>query len=116
MVTFTVIINEAPIGKERAFTGLRFATTCMLEGHKVNLFLMENGVYVAKKGQKPSTDAPNLGEYLEELIKSDVEVKVCVVCINSRGLSENDLIEGAKIATMHELVEWTATSDKVVVF
>jgi tRNA 2-thiouridine synthesizing protein D len=116
MVTFTVLINEAPIGKERAFTGLRFATTCVLEGHTVKLFLMENGVYVAKKGQNPSADASNLGEYLKELIEGDVEVKACVVCCKARGLSESDLIAGIKVASMNELVEWTATSDKVVVF
>lgn len=116
MVTFTVIINEAPIAKERAFTGLRFATTCIIEGHKVNLFLIENGVYLAKKGQNPSSDAPNLLEYLEELIKGKVEVKACVVCCRARGLSENDLIPGVKIASINELVDWTATSDKTIVF
>jgi tRNA 2-thiouridine synthesizing protein D len=116
MVTFTVIINEAPIAKERAFTGLRFATTCLIEGHKVNLFLIENGVYLAKKGQNPSSDAPNLLEYLEELIKGNVEVKACVVCCKARGLSESDLISGVKIASINELVDWTATSDKTIVF
>jgi tRNA 2-thiouridine synthesizing protein D len=116
MVSFTILINESPIAKERAFTALRFATTCSLEGHKVNIFLMENGVYIAKKGQKPSAEAPNLLEYLEELIKSDLEVKACVVCCQARGLSEGDLIPGVKIASMHELVEWTATSDKTIVF
>ena len=116
MVTFTIIINEAPIGKERAFTALRFATACVLEGHKVNLFLIENGVYVAKKGQNSSAETPNLGGYLEELIKRDVEVKTCIVCIQARGLIESDLIEGTKIATIQELVEWTVASDKVVVF
>lgn len=116
MVTFTVLINESPIAKERAFTGLRFATTCVLEGHKVNLFLMENGVYLAKKGQKPSSDAPNLLAYLEELINSNVEVKACIVCCQARGLTESDLIPDIKIASMHELVEWTATSDKTIVF
>jgi tRNA 2-thiouridine synthesizing protein D len=116
MVTFTVIINEAPIAKERAFTGLRFATTCMIEGHKVNLFLIENGVYLAKKGQNPSSDAPKLLEYLEELIKENVEVKACIVCCQARGLSENDLIPGVKIASINELVDWAATSDKTIVF
>ncbi|MCW4017100.1 MAG: DsrE family protein [Candidatus Bathyarchaeota archaeon] len=116
MVKFTVLINESPIAKERAFTGLRFATTAVLEGHEVNVFLMENGVYLAKKGQNPSADAPNLLEYLEELINSDVEVKACVVCCQARGLTEDDLLAGVKIASMHELVEWTAASDKTIVF
>jgi tRNA 2-thiouridine synthesizing protein D len=116
MVSFTVLINEAPIAKERAFTALRYATTCALEGHEVKVFLMENGVYVAKKGQNPSSDAPNLMVYLEELLKSNVEVKACVVCCQARGLTETDLIPGVKIASMHELVEWTATTDKTIVF
>ncbi len=116
MVTFTVLINEAPMAKERAFTALRFATTCKLEGHKVNIFLIENGVYLAKRGQKPPSDMPNLLEYLEELIKENVEVKACITCCEGRGLNETELIQGVKIASMHELVEWTATSDRTIVF
>jgi tRNA 2-thiouridine synthesizing protein D len=116
MVTYTIIINEAPYGMERAYTGLRFARTCVFECHKVNLFLIENGVYLAKKGQKPSSNQPNLGEFLEDLIKDGAEVKVCVACIQARGLAESDLIAGVKIAALNELVEWTTNSDKIVVF
>ncbi len=116
MVTYTIIINEAPYQKERAYTALRFARTCDLEGHKVKIFLIENGVYVAKKGQKPASDQPNFGAYLEDLIAGGQEVKACVVCIQARGLTEQDLISGVKIATIHELVEWTTNSDKVIVF
>ena len=116
MVTYTIIINEAPYGKERAYTGLRFARMCVFEGHKTNVFLMENGVYVAKKGQKTSSNQPYLCEYLDELVKDGVEVKVSVVCVQARGLNENDLIAGAKIVTLNELVEWTTNSDKIMVF
>lgn len=116
MVTYTIIINEAPYGKERPYTALRFARTCDIEGHKVKIFLMENGVYLAKKGQKPSPDQVNLSEHLEDMIAGGHEVKACGVCMQARGLSENDLIAGVKAATMHELVDWTTTSDKIVVF
>jgi tRNA 2-thiouridine synthesizing protein D len=116
MVTYTIIINEAPYQKERAYTALRFARTCDLEGHKVRIFLIENGVYVAKKGQKPASDQPNFGSYLEDLIAGGQEVKASVVCIQARGLTETDLISGIKIVTLNELVEWTTTSDKVLVF
>jgi sulfur relay (sulfurtransferase) complex TusBCD TusD component (DsrE family) len=53
---------------------------------------------------------------LEDLIKDGVEVKVCVVCVQARGLSENDLIAGAKIVALNELVEWTTNSDKIMMF
>jgi tRNA 2-thiouridine synthesizing protein D len=117
VVTYTLIINEAPYGKERAYTAIRFAWTCDVEGHKVRIFLLENGVYLAKKNQSPAENvAPNTGKNLAELIEGGAEVKACGVCMQARGLSESDLISGVKSATMHELVEWTTTSDKVIVF
>jgi tRNA 2-thiouridine synthesizing protein D len=110
-------LNEAPYGKERAYTAIRFAWTCEVEGHKVRIFLLENGVYLAKKNQNPADKvAPNTGKNLSELVEGGVEVKACGVCMQARGLSESDLIEGVKSATMHELVEWTTNSDQVIVF
>ena len=80
LVTFTIIINEAPYAKERALSALRFAWTADIEGHKVKIWLFENGVYLAKKGQKPAQGLINYGQMLEVLIKGGVEVKACVVC------------------------------------
>ena len=116
LVTFTLIINEAPYAKERALSALRFAWTCDVEGHKVRIWLFENGVYLAKKGQKPAQGLTNYGQMLEDLMKGGTEVKACVVCVDARGLTQADLIDGVKIATVHELVEWTVNSDKVIVF
>jgi tRNA 2-thiouridine synthesizing protein D len=116
VVTFTIIINEAPYAKERAMSALRFAATCDIEGHKVRIWLFENGVYLAKKDQKPAQGLINYGQNLENLIQGKVEVKACVVCVEARGLTQTELFDGVKIATVHELVEWTIDSDKVIVF
>ena len=62
---FTIIINEAPYAKERALSALRFAWTCDIEGHKVRIWLFENGVYLAKKGQKPASGLTNYGQTLK---------------------------------------------------
>jgi tRNA 2-thiouridine synthesizing protein D len=116
MVTFTIIINEAPYAKERALSALRFAATCDIEGQKVKIWLFENGVYLAKKSQKPAQGLIDYGQNLENLIQGGVEVKACVVCAEARGLAQADLMDGVKLATIHELVEWTINSDKVIVF
>mgnify|MGYP003826582791 CR=1 FL=1 len=84
--------------------------------HQVRIWLFENGVYLAKKDQKPAQGLTNYGQLLEDLVKGDVEVKACVVCAEARGLKQVDLIEGVKLATIHELVEWTTSSDKVITF
>ena len=116
MATMTIIINEAPYAKERALSALRFAMTADLESHKVNIWLFENGVYLAKKGQKPAQGLINYGQMLQGLIEGGVEVKACVVCCEARGLTQADLLDKIKIATVHELVEWTVNSDKVLTF
>jgi tRNA 2-thiouridine synthesizing protein D len=116
MTSYTIIIYEAPYSKERALSALRFAFTADLEGHKVRIWLFENGVYLAKKGQKPAQGLTNYGQMLDDLLKSGVEVKACVVCAEARGLAQAELLDGVKLATVHDLVEWTATSDKVMSF
>jgi len=56
MTTFTIIIYEAPYAKERALSALRFAWTCDVEGHKVKIWLFENGVYLPKRVKNPLKD------------------------------------------------------------
>jgi tRNA 2-thiouridine synthesizing protein D len=116
VATFTIIIYEAPYGRERALSALRFAWTADLEGNKVRIWLFENGVYLAKKGQKPAQGLVNYGQMLEDMMKGGVEVKGCGVCADARGLSQADLIDGVKLGTIHDLVDWTINSDKVITF
>ena len=104
------------MAKERALTALRFAWTADLEGHKIQIWLFENGVYLAKKNQNPPQGLTNHGQMLEDLIKTGVEVKACVVCAQARGVTSAELLDGVKLATIHELIEWTANSAKVITF
>ncbi|MBW9222374.1 DsrE/DsrF/TusD sulfur relay family protein [Methanothermococcus sp. SCGC AD-155-C09] len=112
---FTVIITTPPYGHERAYSALRFALTSLLEGIDINIFLIEDGVYLAKNSQNPS-QAPNYLEYLKNCIESGAIVKVCGPCCKARGLSEEDLLEGVILSTMHDLVDFVKESDKVISF
>jgi len=44
------------------------------------------------------------------------EVALCGTCMDARGLSEADMVEGAKRSTLAQLADWTAEADKVLVF
>ena len=112
---FTVIITTAPYGQERAYSALRFALTSLLEGIDVNIFLLEDGVYVAKTSQNPA-EVPNYLEYLKNCIEAGAVVKACGPCSKSRGLSEDDLVDGVQLATMHDLVAFVKESDNVITF
>ena len=92
--------------------------------HSVNLFILEDAAWVAKKGQKPHElpgllgyeKMPNCEEMLATAIKQGAQVKICGVCAAERGLTQAELIEGANISTMTNLVEWVVGSDKTVFF
>ncbi|NPB01458.1 MAG: hypothetical protein GXO28_00930 [Methanopyri archaeon] len=115
MGTITVIISEAPYGKERAYSALRFALTALVEGEEVNIFLIEDGVYVGKKEQDPA-EVPNYGELLKQCIEQGANVKACGPCSQARGMTEDDFMEGIELATMHDLVAWVKESDNVIFF
>jgi tRNA 2-thiouridine synthesizing protein D len=114
-VNVTVAIFEAPYGREKAYTALRFALTSAVDGHKVNIFLFQDGIYVARKGQAPA-EFPNYAGYLQEAMKEGVKVKVCSVCAKARGVGAEDFIEGIEMADMHDYVRWVSESDKVLHF
>ncbi len=111
MSEYTVMITHAPYGQEKPFTALRFVQAAF--AHKVNIFLVEDGVFVAKKGQKADV---RIEDMLRDAIRSGVTVKLCGNCAEARGLSQDELVEGAAMGLMKELVEWVDRSDKVLTF
>ncbi len=123
MASITVIVADPPYGRERVYTALRFSLLAMHEGHTLRLFLLEEAIYTAKRGQEPQEmpalldeRMPNCGEMLKAAIAKGAEVKICGVCAKERGIAEDDLVEGATIGSMRNLVEWIVDSDKVVSF
>lgn len=112
---FTVIIGDAPYGKERAYSALRFALTALLEGIDVNIFLLEDGVYVGKKDQNPA-GVPKYSELLENAIEAGAVVKACGPCGKARGVSDEELIDGVVFGTMHDLIAFVKDADKTVNF
>ncbi|MFW9896423.1 MAG: DsrE/DsrF/TusD sulfur relay family protein [Candidatus Thorarchaeota archaeon] len=111
--TFTIVIGDGPYTKERPFTMLRFAYTALLEGHKINIFLVEDGIFVGKKSQDPTT-YDNLGKWMKDVLSEGAVVKACGVCMRARGLSEEELINGIEKTSMNGLVDMCVEADNVV--
>ena len=111
--TFTIIIADGAYTKERPFTMLRFAYTALLEGHKINIFLVEDGIFVGKKNQDPST-YDNIGKWMTDVISEGAKVKACGVCMKARGIAEDELMEGIERTTMNGFVEMCEEADNVL--
>ena len=109
----TVVLGSGAYQSERAFTALRFVLTALVEGLKVNLFLIEDGIFAGKKGQNPK-DLHNVEEWLTEAIEEGAQVVACSICAGERGMKEAEFVEGIKLASMHELVAWVKQTDRTL--
>ena len=116
MTSTLFILNDAPYGNERAYNALRLAAAIAgKEGQQVRLFLMADAAACAKSGQKVPEGYYNLQLMLGKVLRKG-EVGLCGVCMDARGLRDEELIEGARRSTLAQLADWTAEADKVLVF
>jgi uncharacterized protein involved in oxidation of intracellular sulfur len=115
-MSWTIIVNDSPYGIEMPWNAFRLASTATSEGNKIRLFLMGDSVLAAKKGQKTPEGYYNMEKMLTALIKKGVEVATCSTCINARGLSIPELVDGVERGSMKMLSGWITESDKVITF
>ena len=110
------ILNDAPYGNERAYNSLRLAAAlASIEHQQVKVFLMADSVICAKAGQKVPEGYYNIQLMLDKIIRRG-EVALCGTCMDARGMTEADMIEGARRSTLKELAEWTVQASKVISF
>ena len=113
----TIIINDAPYGSERAYNALRLADVLltMEEDAEISVFLLGDAVLCAKKGQKTPQGYYNIEKMLLPILRRGM-VMCCQTCIEARGLTKEDLIEGCRVAKLGELGILVLESDKVITF
>lgn len=85
------------------------------EDQRVRVFLMADAVGCAKSGQKVPEGYYNVQLMLGKILRKG-DVALCGTCMDARGLTDQDMVDGAKRSTMSELAQWTAEADKVLVF
>lgn len=91
------------------------AKTLAGKGAAVTVFLMADAVACAKAGQKVPQGYYNL-ELMIKAVARKGEVLLCGTCMDARGLSDEELVEGARRSTLDELAEQTLAADRVLVF
>lgn len=114
---FLVVLNDGPYGSERAYNGLRLAgSLAKQEGVSVDVFLAGDAAACARGGQKVPAGYYNVATMLTSVLRRNGRVGVCGTCMDARGLTDTDLVEGARRSTLDEWTAWTLAADKVLVF
>jgi predicted peroxiredoxin len=91
----------------RSTRAVHLATIAHKEGKRTTLFLLDEGVYIAKRGLADHLRAAT-GDVADDLIAylqaHEVPILVCTPCAKARRIEEKDLIDGARLATAAELI------------
>jgi uncharacterized protein involved in oxidation of intracellular sulfur len=113
-----LILNDAPYGTERTYNGLRLALALAKNdpSAEVTVFLMADAVAAAKNGQKTPEGYYNIERMLKRFASGNHKILLCGTCMDTRGLTEADLVDGATRSSMNELAKATVAADKLLVF
>lgn len=93
---------------ERAILPFIVGNVAVTADQQATIFLTVEGVWLATKGYAETVKKegfPSLKEILDSFIANGGKIWACGACTKPRGITEADLIEGAKIVTAANLVE-----------
>lgn len=113
-----ILLNDPPYGTERSFNGLRLAHALAKNDAEaeITVFLMADAVFCAKAGQKTPDGYYNFERMIHRILTAKGRVLMCGTCMDARGLTEGEVMNGASRSTMDELAQATLAADKVLVF
>ena len=111
------ILNDPAYGTERSYNALRLAGALVkATAEEVRVFMLGDAASCAKSGQKVPEGFYNIQLMLNRVTRSGGKVGVCGTCMEARGITDAELLEGTQHSTMAELTEWHQWADKVLVF
>jgi len=115
---FLLILNDPPYGTERCYNALRLASALLKKNPDAELtvFLFADAVIAAKAAQKTPEGYYNIERMLKRVLTGNAQVLLCGTCMDARGLTDIEIVPGAKRSTMDVLAAALLEADKVLVF
>lgn len=101
-----IVLSCGTDNPNRSTRAFHLAAVAHKEGRKVTLFLLDEAVYLAKKGlieHVRAATGDSADDQLAYLQAHDVPILACTPCANARQVGESDLVDGARLATAAEL-------------
>jgi uncharacterized protein involved in oxidation of intracellular sulfur len=112
-----IILNDPPYGTQRSYNGLRLAKGILKSApeSELTVFLMGDAVGCAKRDQKVPSGYYNLELMIQSVLHAG-RVLLCGTCMDARGLTDEEVVEGARRSTLDELANLSLDAERVLVF
>jgi predicted peroxiredoxin len=113
-----IMVTHGPEEPELATIPFAMAGAAVASDVDVVMGFQGEGCLLVKKGVAETVAAPEfapLGGLLESIVELGGKLLVCSPCVKSRGLSEDDLVEGTEIVAAARFVaEVTSATNSLV--
>ncbi|MEK8089330.1 DsrE family protein [Thermithiobacillus plumbiphilus] len=109
--TFGFILGTSP-GTNNAITVERLARAALDSGHRVMIFLLDDGIYNALHCMSNKSTIKGF----QQLIPRGAEIAVCSNMAKARGLVESNASAGVIYASLVYFSEMTSTCDYLLAF
>ncbi len=101
-------------GTDACWNGLRLAETLVEKGNEVWIFLLNEGIDLARSAAVPKGAEFDLAKMLQEVADGGAKVKLCKTCITRCGIGGGDFIRKAEVSTMSDLADWVMQADRII--
>ncbi|MBW1881173.1 MAG: DsrE family protein [Deltaproteobacteria bacterium] len=112
-----IIVQDSPYGSERPYQALRMADALLKleDALELTVYLTADGVQCAKKGQVTPKGYYNIERMLKPVLKKGLVI-ACRMCLEARGLGEDDLMDGVRQVPLAEGATLVLEADKVLTY
>lgn len=113
MAKFLFTLAHGSDNPNRAVRCFQFAKVAKELGHEVNIFLIDDGVYLTHPSLMERIKAATGDElqvFWKYLVDNGVTIRVCKPCAEARMITNEDLPPGAVIDTAKTLISLAAES------
>ncbi len=115
---FGILILEGPYQHQASDSAYNFIQAAIQKGHEITgVFFYSDGVNNATSLMEPPGDDRHISSRWSEMSeKKGVDIVVCIAAAKRRGITESNLIKGARISGLGQLNEIAIEADRLITF
>jgi predicted peroxiredoxin len=110
---FFIVLSHGMDNPNRASRALQLTKVAHEKGREVQLFLMDDGVNIAREGivnTIKSAAGDEAKDHMDYLIKNNIPILVCKPCAASRQIVPEEMVPNATLATGADLIDIASVS------
>lgn len=106
-----IVLSHGTDNPNKATRALHLAKVAKEMGRDVKIFLLDDGVYVAKKGVTDNLRAATgdiAADLMTFLVDFEVPIMACTPCAKAQGIAEADMVRTGRYESAKALIEMAA--------